>query len=113
MEFTRFFINIGTADQLKPTQLIGMINDFTGQQNIKVGAIDIMKNFSFFETDSNYADVIVQSFFRKKLRKRAVVLERAEPDVRGSKRRTNKDNNRKPMKRMRGKGVSSGMYKNL
>lgn len=109
MEFTRFFINIGTADQLKPTQLIGMINDFTGQPNIKVGAIDIMKNFSFFETDSTYADVIVQSFFRKKLRKRAVVLERAEPDIRGSKRRTNKDNSRKPFKRMRKKGVHTGV----
>lgn len=77
-EFTRFFINLGKTDELKPTMLMGMINDFTGIRNIKIGEIEIQQNFSFFEVDRDYSEDVFKSFQNKKLRKRPIVLEMAE-----------------------------------
>ncbi|MBU1096988.1 MAG: DEAD/DEAH box helicase [Ignavibacteriae bacterium HGW-Ignavibacteriae-2] len=76
--FTRFFINLGKTDDLNPTQLIGMINDFTNVRNIEIGDIEILKNFSFFEIDSKYADTILKSFKNKKLKHRDINVEVSE-----------------------------------
>ncbi|MBN1300729.1 MAG: DEAD/DEAH box helicase [Melioribacteraceae bacterium] len=76
--FTRFFINLGIKDSLKPVQLIGMINDFTNIRDIEIGAIDIMKNFSFFEADAAYSDLIIEGFKNKKLNEREINVEVAE-----------------------------------
>lgn len=76
--YTRYFINIGKTDNLTPTQLIGMINDFTGIRNIEIGEIDIMKNFSFFEADNEFQSEILQGFTGQKLKKRPINIEIAE-----------------------------------
>lgn len=76
--YTRYFINLGTTDGLKPAQLIGMINDFTGIRNIDIGEIDIMKNFSFFEADSNYQSEVMEGFKGQRLKKREISVEVAE-----------------------------------
>ncbi len=76
--YTRFFLNLGVTDGLKPNQLIGMINDFTGIKDIAVGQIEILKNFSFFEADSNYESVIIDGFKGQYLRKREINIEIAE-----------------------------------
>ena len=75
--FTRFFINLGKNDKLKPAKLIGMINDFTGTRDISVGQIEILDNFSFFETDGSWSEQILNSFKGKKLKNRPIILERA------------------------------------
>ena len=77
-KYTRFFINIGKSDQLEPAILIGMINDFTGNREIPVGQIEILNNFSFFETDSSYTAQILSSFNSRKIKKRPIILEKAE-----------------------------------
>ncbi|MFC2139761.1 DEAD/DEAH box helicase [Bacteroidota bacterium] len=77
-EFTRFFINLGKTDDLKPTTLIGMINDYTGIRDIEIGGIDILKNFSFFEIESGYTDKILTAFNNKKMKKRDINVEVAE-----------------------------------
>lgn len=76
--YTRYFINLGTTDGLKPAQLIGMINDFTGIRNIDIGEIDIMKNFSFFEADVNYQSEVIEGFKGQRLKKREISVEVAE-----------------------------------
>ena len=43
-EFTRFFINLGRTDDLRPTTLIGMINDYTRTKDIEIGEIEILQN---------------------------------------------------------------------
>lgn len=92
--YTRYFINLGTIDGLKPSQLIGMINDFTGIRNIDIGEIDIMKNFSFFEADENYQNDIMEGFKGQKLKKREISVEVAEKR-RGSSRARTSGNERK------------------
>ena len=99
--FTRFFLNLGKTDNLKPTTVIGMIKDFSGIKDIGIGAIDIMQNFSFFETDSDYTDKILKGFKNKELNNRKIVLEiaTARKDENKSKRA-----GRKPFtKKRRGK----------
>ncbi len=60
--FTRFFINIGSKDDLNPSTLIGLINRYTKESNIDVGRIEIMKSFSFFEVDKAFESKIIKSF---------------------------------------------------
>ena len=76
--YTRYFLNLGVTDELKPAQLIGMVNDFTGIHDIEIGEIEILKNFSFFEADSNYQKDIIEGFKGKKLKRRDINLEIAE-----------------------------------
>jgi ATP-dependent RNA helicase DeaD len=76
--YTRYFLNLGITDGLKPASLIGMINDFTGIKDIEVGQIEILKNFSFFEADSNYQSEIMDGFKGQYLRKREINIEIAE-----------------------------------
>jgi ATP-dependent RNA helicase DeaD len=78
MNYTRYFLNLGVTDELKPAQLIGMVNDFTGIHDIEIGEIEILKNFSFFEADSNYQKDMIEGFKGKRLRKRDINLEIAE-----------------------------------
>ena len=42
--FTRFFLNLGKTDDLKPVNVIGMINDYTNIRDIEIGEIEILKN---------------------------------------------------------------------
>jgi ATP-dependent RNA helicase DeaD len=58
----RFFVNIGKAHRLDVKSLIGLINEATRDRTIPIGTIDLMNDFSFFEIDSQYEDVILEAF---------------------------------------------------
>lgn len=73
--FTRFFINLGRTDGLKPNSLMGLINEFTGINDIEIGKIELLKNFSFFEVDSDFAESVMKAFKDKTYKKRNIVLE--------------------------------------
>ncbi len=76
--FTRFFINIGRMDELKPNTLMGLINEFTGIGDIEIGKIELLKSFSFFEVDQDFADTVLKAFDGKEFRGRKVSVEVAE-----------------------------------
>ncbi|MEN8192040.1 MAG: DEAD/DEAH box helicase [Bacteroidota bacterium] len=75
VNLTRFFVNLGKMDGLKPVDFIGMINDFTGIRNIEIGEIDIRKTYSFFEVDKSYTKEILAAFKNKKFKKREINVE--------------------------------------
>jgi ATP-dependent RNA helicase DeaD len=56
---TRFFVNLGNRDGLNPGGLLRVICDSTGLKSDKVGRIDILASFSFFEADNEHADDIL------------------------------------------------------
>ncbi len=62
MNFTRFFINLGSKHRLSIIDLISLINKQTGDQSIEIGKIEVLNNFSFFEIDKAYEDLILSSF---------------------------------------------------
>jgi len=78
-EMCRFFINLGRKDDLTPQLLIGLVNDISSRLSIKIGRIDIMHSFSFFEVDANYKDNILKAFNRKKFKGHKIVVAEAEP----------------------------------
>ena len=59
--FSRFFINLGKKHNLRPQNLIGIINDYTKNKDISIGKIDIMQGFSFFEVATNYEKEILSN----------------------------------------------------
>ena len=85
--YTRFFINIGKQKGLQVQNLIGMINEFTKKRNISVGKIDIFKNFSFFEVDSEFENLILKSFKHKEWNGENLSVEKSKAP--GSERREN------------------------
>jgi ATP-dependent RNA helicase DeaD len=101
-EVTRFFINVGKTQNIRPQHIIGMINDATGNRNIDVGKIEILGGFSFFEVHSNHTDLILDGFEGFMRNKLEIVVEIAskKKGKRGSKA-PSKTKRRKP------KGVKS------
>lgn len=97
---TRFFINLGHKNDLTPPKLIGLINDISRHLSIKVGKIDIMNSFSFFDADSRYTDDILTAFNRKHYQGQKIVAEKAEPFQ--GKRSPNEE----PKKRKKRKGLN-------
>ncbi len=65
--FTRYFINLGTKNELTPPKLIEILNSNTALRNVQIGKIEILKKFSFFELDNSVqgsaADALTGSDF--------------------------------------------------
>ena len=95
--FTRFFLNLGQRDRLQPQTVIGLIKDNSGIRDISIGAIEILDNFSFFETDSNYDKEILNGFKGKSFNNRDIVVEVSTPKKSGGSR-ARKSNGKKVKK---------------
>ena len=96
--FTRFFINLGRLDDLKPKDLMGLISDLTGFRDIEIGDIEILKTFSFFEADSEFQETILKSFSGKEYKGRKITLEisQSEGKKKGKQSRGDEFRDRKP-----------------
>ncbi len=80
--YERFFVNLGKKHNLKPGDLIGMINQETRSGSIDIGKIDLMGSFSFFEADMQHTDLILSSFRNNvSYRGNSVNVEVAKPDA--------------------------------
>lgn len=98
IEMCRFFVNLGRKNDLTPPLLIGLINDISHRLSIKIGKIEIMHSFAFFEADAEFKDTILNSFNKKKFKGQKIVVEEAEPYINSSRpqgRDKKKDRNRK------------------
>lgn len=73
IEYSRFYINIGSKSNMNPTNLIGMLLDTTNDRSIKIGKIDIMKGFSFFEVEKSQEQTILRSFNKNVRRNRQLI----------------------------------------
>ncbi len=76
--FTRFYINLGKIDKVNAAHLIGLINEKLGKNNIEIGKIELLNNFSFFEIDKNYTDETLETFKNFKHKGRKIFVEIAE-----------------------------------
>jgi ATP-dependent RNA helicase DeaD len=76
---TRFFINAGAKDGLNPSQLITLLNQRGKNRDVKIGKIDVMKKFSFFETPAQFKEKVLESFQKVTFQGRKLVIEIAEP----------------------------------
>ncbi|MEI6695194.1 MAG: DEAD/DEAH box helicase [Bacteroidota bacterium] len=77
--FARLFINLGKMDGLQPPHLIGLLNDVMQSKDIKIGKIEILKSFSFFEVEASYLDMILAAFKDVRYGDRSVAIEQSSP----------------------------------
>lgn len=87
--FDRLFINIGKIDQVRAGDLIALVNDFMreGSGKINIGHIDLMRNFSFIEVDSQYSQEIIDAMNGKKVNGYKLIVEMSSPKPEGSRNR--------------------------
>jgi len=93
--FSRLFINIGSKDNLNPSSLIGLINQYTKESNIDIGRIEIMKAFSFFEIDSSFENKLLNAFKDAEFNDIKIVAELANPKQSSQGRKSSSGFNRK------------------
>ena len=85
--FSRLFINIGKKDNLTPARLLGLINEALDSNNVEIGKIDILGNFSFFEIDKSNAEVLLTTLNNNfEFEGRSVNVEQSEEKKSGGRR---------------------------
>ena len=89
----RLFFGMGKRDHIKPNSLIGRINDVTGTNNIEIGHIDLMENFSFVAVDGAQAQFIVDCFADPTKNKEGIRVEitTGEPKTKDKKDKKSRD----------------------
>ena len=75
--YTRIFINLGKMDGANPANLMGFINDHVTDK-VRIGRIDLLKNFSFFEVPEGEAKKVVNTFKGLYVEDRKLVVEVAQ-----------------------------------
>jgi len=108
--FTRFYIGIGQKQKLKAPNLIGLINEVTNKRDIEIGKIEILRNFSFFEADSEYEKLILDSFAGEEVDVQVSNPEKKEN--RSSERSGKKGNERDKKRRGKSFGGKYGGFEN-
>ncbi len=58
-DYTKLFINIGRTDGIYPNNLIEMLNKYNKGVKFKIGKIDIEKNYTLFDIDSDNSEKII------------------------------------------------------
>ena len=102
--YKRLFINLGKTDGFYPEQLIELVYKNT-QKKVPLGKIDLLKTFSFFEVESEFADYLIEALNNAKFNDRRVAVEIALEKPEGhreddrSGKRPAKWSDRKPEKR--------------
>lgn len=88
-DYTRFFINVGKKEDLDKSKMLRLLNENLNDRDIRFGAIDILKSFSFFEVDSKFTGKVLQSLAGVDYEGRAISVEVAQApqgkSARGSK----------------------------
>lgn len=95
-DFTRFYINVGKNKNLNPASLMKIINDHSKFQNVEIGSIDILKNFSFFEFDKNHEQDLIEAFKDVEFEGTKLIVEPTKADKRSAKFRPKKRSNDYP-----------------
>ena len=72
--YARLFINIGRTDGINPATLMGFVNDYI-DNNVRIGRIDLLPNFSFFEVSERDATKVINALKNKDYNGRRVSVE--------------------------------------
>ena len=81
--YKRLFINLGKTDGFYPEQLIELVNKNTSGKKVPLGKIDLLKTFSFFEVEAEFADYLIEALNNAKFNDRRVAVEIAQEKPEG------------------------------
>ncbi|PIF05913.1 MAG: DEAD/DEAH box helicase [Draconibacterium sp.] len=60
--YSRFFFNLGKKNGISKRTIVDLINKQLPGERVEIGAIDVLKSFSFFEVDTNYEKAVLNAF---------------------------------------------------
>jgi ATP-dependent RNA helicase DeaD len=105
--YSRLFINMGRTDNVNPATLMGLVNDFVPGK-VRIGRIDLMQNFSFFEVPEGDASKVISGLKGQEQngRRISVELAGASGNNGGGNRRSGYDE-RRPSRDYSSRGGSS------
>ena len=78
MKTQRFFINSGSMDKINEGAVIRLLCDNANIKSSKIGKIDIMREFSFFEVEQTVANKVLKSLKGARLDGRSVTVQFAK-----------------------------------
>ena len=78
--YTRIFISLGKVDGFYPAQLIDLVNKNL-QRRVRLGRIDLMRSFSFFEVEEKQAQTVLKGLNNTVFNGRKVNVEIAGEEV--------------------------------
>jgi len=106
--FSRFYINVGSENNLNPNRLMGLINEGLRSGDAVIGKIEIMKKFSFFELEESKKSLLIKNLNGMDFEGVPISIEPASEKPVTSRTDSNEDSSRK---RGRGKGNRGGNRK--
>ncbi len=74
-KYKRLFINLGKSDGFYPEQLLELVNFNVKGEKIRIGKIDLLKSFSFFEIEADRVNDLIRALNKTKYLNREVVVE--------------------------------------
>lgn len=122
VKFSNIYVNVGTKQGLNPGRLIGLVNNALDSGDAKIGRIELMKRFSFFEIEEGKKEQVVQALTGAKFEGTDILAEvstaplpppqdrRDRKGFKGKGGRDRKSRDRKPSWKGR-KGAAKGGYK--
>ncbi len=81
--FSRLFINLGKTDRLNAVDIISLVNSNTRGMQVRIGQIEILKNFSFFEVDSAFEQEVVKALDKQVINGYKLIVEPASAKTGG------------------------------
>ena len=81
--YSRYFINLGKGHKINPKEMITLINQSLKGKKFSIGAIDLQKNFSFFEIEEGLEELVVSRMRNTRFRGRKINVEIANPMPKG------------------------------
>jgi ATP-dependent RNA helicase DeaD len=79
IRFSRFFMNLGKNDQLDKRSVIDLINRQMPGKSVKIGEIEVLRNFSFFEVDDRFGHDVQKAFNKIRYNGKIIGIESAKP----------------------------------
>ena len=81
--YSRYFINLGKDHKVNPKEMITLINQSLKGKKFSIGAIDLQKNFSFFEIEEGLEELVISRMRNTRFRGRKINVELANPMPKG------------------------------
>ncbi|MCK5811318.1 MAG: DEAD/DEAH box helicase [Clostridiales bacterium] len=74
----RIFMTVGRKDKVKPSHILGAVTGECDISGDKIGSIDILDKFTFFDVNKDVADKVVKKMNGQKINGRKVAVEKAK-----------------------------------
>jgi ATP-dependent RNA helicase DeaD len=74
----RLFVNLGQMERFNDRRLKAYLLETAGIESLHIANVDVLRMYSFFEIDAQYADVLIAKFKKEKFQNRRVQIEYAD-----------------------------------